>query len=115
MTTNQAVETERGRRHSFVGTVVSDKTDKTRVVLVERTVRHPTYEKIVRRRKRFYVHDEKNESRAGDRVEIVGTRPISKLKRWRLLRIVKAAERLAVEASAAAAGKDEPAAKEVPA
>jgi len=82
---------ERGRRHLFHGTVVSDKADKTRVVLVERVVRHALYEKIQRKRSKFYVHDERNESHAGDFVEITGTRPLSKLKRWRLVRIVKSA------------------------
>ena len=82
---------ERGRRHLFHGTVVSDKADKTRVVMVERVVRHALYEKIQRKRSKFYVHDERNESHVGDFVEIAGTRPLSKLKRWRLVRVVKSA------------------------
>lgn len=95
---------ERGRRHLFRGTVVSDKCDKTRVVRVERTVRHAVYEKIQRKRSKFYVHDERNESHAGDLVEIAGTRPLSKLKRWRLVRVLKAAPRVV---SAKAAGEGE--------
>jgi len=96
----------RGRRHLFHGTVVSDKADKTRVVLVERKVRHALYEKIQRKRSKFYVHDERNESRMGDFVEIVGTRPLSKLKRWRLARIVKSAPARAA-AQAPSAGESE--------
>jgi small subunit ribosomal protein S17 len=91
-------------RHVFHGVVVSDKADKTRVVSVQRTVRHARYEKIVRRRSKFYVHDEKNESHVGDLVEIMGTRPLSKLKRWRLVRVVKTAPK-AVQMAAEAAGE----------
>lgn len=91
----------RGRRHSFNGVVVSDKTDKTIVVSVERLTRHPQYEKIVRRKSKFYVHDEKNEAAVGDIVEIMGTRRISKQKRWRLVRIVKALPKLGKAAAAA--------------
>lgn len=71
------------------GVVVSDKMNKTRVVLVERLKRHPLYEKVIRVRKRYYVHDEENTSREGDRVKIIETRPLSKLKRWKLLEIIK--------------------------
>jgi small subunit ribosomal protein S17 len=92
MTTDK--KTERNRRRGFQGIVVSDKTDKTRVVNVQRLVRHPRYEKIVRRRSKFYVHDEDNLSHVGDQVEIVSTRPMSKLKRWRLVRVVKVAEKV---------------------
>ncbi|MFH2203638.1 MAG: 30S ribosomal protein S17 [Elusimicrobiota bacterium] len=96
MTTDSTNKTPRNNRRAFVGTVVSDKASKTRVVSVQRLVRHPRYEKIVRRRSKFYVHDEKNASHVGDRVEIMSARPMSKLKRWRLVRIIKAAERLEV-------------------
>jgi len=92
MTTDSTKKDSRARRRGFVGVVVSDKADKTRVVTVQRLVRHPRYEKIVRRRSKFYVHDEKNESRVGDQVEIMSTRPLSKLKRWRLVRVVQAAK-----------------------
>lgn len=100
--TPDSAGTVRPRRHTFQGVVVSDKADKTRVVSVQRQVRHPAYEKIMRKRTKFYVHDEENTSREGDLVEIAGTRPLSKLKRWRLVRIVKAAPRQAVSADASA-------------
>ena len=92
-----AVENDgkRARRRVIQGVVVSDKADKTRAVDVERRVKHPFYEKIIRRRSRFYAHDERNESHEGDLVEIMSTRPLSRLKRWRLVRIVKAAPRVA--------------------
>ena len=82
---------DRARRHRFTGVVLSDKADKTRVVQVEWLYRHPRYDKTLRKRSKFYIHDEKNEAHAGDRVEIAGTRPLSKLKRWRLVRIVEKA------------------------
>jgi len=71
------------------GRVVSDKMDKTRVVLVERTTKHPLYGKIIRRSKKYKFHDEANESRVGDVVKIMETRPLSKDKRWRLVEIVQ--------------------------
>lgn len=71
------------------GRVVSDKMDKTRVVLIERTTKHPLYGKIIRRSKKYKFHDEKNESRVGDIVKIMETRPLSKDKRWRLVEIVQ--------------------------
>ncbi len=83
----------RKRRKTLEGIVVSDRMDKTRVVKVERLVRHPFYEKVVRRESRFYVHDPGNASHEGDLVEIASTRPLSKTKRWRLARIVKASPR----------------------
>ncbi|OGR90412.1 MAG: 30S ribosomal protein S17 [Elusimicrobia bacterium RBG_16_66_12] len=81
------------------GVVVSDKMDKTRVVRVTRTVRHPFYKKVMTKSSKFHVHDEGNQSREGDLIEIVSTRPLSKLKRWRMVRVVKAAPR-AVETGA---------------
>ncbi len=72
-----------------VGTVLSDKMSKTRVVRVERLVRHGLYQKVLKVRKKFYVHDEKNESKVGDRVRIRETRPLSKSKRWELVEIMK--------------------------
>ena len=72
-----------------VGTVVSDKQDKTLVVAVKRSALHPLYKKVVKSTSKCYVHDEKNEAKAGDVVEIMETRPLSKLKRWRLVSIVK--------------------------
>lgn len=75
-------------RASKVGVVVSDRMDKTAVVAVERQVRHPAYKRIVRRTSRFFAHDEKNDARIGDSVEIVETRPMSKNKRWRIARVI---------------------------
>lgn len=83
---------KRGKRKVFVGTVVSDKMDKTVVVAVERLVRHPLYKKVIRKTSKFYAHDEQNECRVGDIVEIMETRPLSKLKRWRVVRIVQRAK-----------------------
>ncbi len=71
------------------GRVISDKMDKTRVVAVERVTRHPLYGKIIRRTKKYKMHDEANESRVGDIVKIMETKPISKDKRWRLVEITR--------------------------
>lgn len=79
----------RAARKIRVGVVVSDKMDKTRVVAISWHTTHPRYHKVLRRTSRFYAHDEKNEAHAGDRVEIMETRPLSKLKRWRITRIVE--------------------------
>ncbi len=81
----------KGERKQRVGIVVSDKMDKTRVVMVETLVQHPRYKKYVKRRKKFYAHDENNESRVGDLVQIMETRPLSKLKRWRIVKILRKA------------------------
>lgn len=81
----------RNLRKVLTATVVSDKMDKTRVVLVERRAAHPLYKKVVKHTSKCYIHDENNESKIGDVVEIMETRPLSKLKRWRLVRIIKAA------------------------
>lgn len=72
-----------------IGTVVSDKMQKTRVVEVARVYRHKKYKKTVRETKKYYVHDENNMSKIGDKVKIEFSRPISKLKRWKLVEIVK--------------------------
>ncbi len=82
-----------GIKRQRVGMVVGDKMDKTRVVVYEFLEKDPIYEKYVRRRKKFYVHDENNESRIGDLVKIEETIPLSKLKRWRLVEIIRKAER----------------------
>ena len=74
-----------------VGLVVSDKMNKTRVVAVERMFRHAQYQRVVKRTTRFKAHDEQNESKAGDRVLIVETRPLSKDKRWRVKEILERA------------------------
>jgi small subunit ribosomal protein S17 len=76
---------------SIIGRVVSDKTDKTRTVLVERKVRHPLYGKFIRRSTRLYVHDEANESRLGDTVRVRECRPLSRLKRFALVEVVSRA------------------------
>jgi len=83
---------ERGKRKSAVGVVTSDKMNKTRRVELPRLVRHPKYNKYIKRRTICYVHDEKNESRTGDTVEIMESRPLSKLKNWRLVRVVAKAK-----------------------
>jgi small subunit ribosomal protein S17 len=93
MTAEGAMEA-RGARKKLMGTVTSDKMDKTVVVRVERLVPHEVYKKYVRRRESFKAHDEKNEFRVGDRVEIVETRPMSRDKRWRVARLI---ERLATQ------------------
>lgn len=79
----------RGRRKVRVGVVVSDRMDKTVVVAVERIMRHPLYGKTVKRTKKFHAHDENNECRVGDVVEIMETRPLSKTKRWRVSRVIQ--------------------------
>jgi small subunit ribosomal protein S17 len=91
---------DRGRRRTEIGVVTSDKMNKTRRVEIPRLVKHATYGKYVRRRTVCHVHDENNESKAGDTVEIVESRPYSKSKHWRLIRVVK---RLATGEEAAAA------------
>jgi small subunit ribosomal protein S17 len=78
----------RGKRRIAVGVVTSDKMNKTRRVEIGRLVKHARYGKMIRRRTVCHVHDEKNESRAGDTVEIMESRPLSRTKHWRLLRIV---------------------------
>ncbi len=90
-----ASETEmekRGIRKSKVGTVVSDRMEKTVVVRVERIVPHPVYKKYVKKRTTYKAHDEKNEYQVGDRVEIVETRPLSKDKCWRVSRLIERPE-----------------------
>ena len=81
---SDTVKTQPGTR-TLTGSVVSDRRDKTITVLVERSVKHPVYGKILRRRSKIHAHDEHNECRVGDKVTIVETRPISKQKSWRLL------------------------------
>ncbi len=81
----------RARRKMRVGVVVSDKMDKTVVVTVETTGRHPLYGKTVRARRKFKAHDERKEAHVGDRVLIAETRPLSKDKRWRVVKVVEKA------------------------
>lgn len=80
---------ERNLRKTRTGLVVSDKMDKTIVVAIEDNVKHPTYGKIIKRTSKVHAHDEKGECQIGDKVEIMETRPLSKTKRWRLVRIVE--------------------------
>lgn len=82
-------EEKRNMRKSKVGVVVSDKMKKTRIVGVERRVRHPLYGKYLTRTTKLVVHDPEEQSKIGDVVKVVETRPLSKTKRWRLLEIIK--------------------------
>ena len=82
----------RGMRKTRVGVVVSDKMDKTITIAVKYRVRHPLYGKIMNRTTKIKAHDEKNECGIGDTVRIMETRPMSKMKRWRLLEIVEKAK-----------------------
>jgi small subunit ribosomal protein S17 len=82
----------RGRRQVKVGRVVSDKMDKTVVVAVENTVTHRLYHRYLKRTSKFAAHDEQNQCHVGDVVEIVSSRPLSRMKRWRVRRILKRAE-----------------------
>ena len=83
---------ERNLRKTRVGTVVSDKMDKTVVVAVQDNVKHPLYKKIMKRTITFKAHDEENVCGIGDRVRIMETRPLSKDKRWRLVEIIEKAK-----------------------
>ena len=85
-------ETTRAFRKTRVGTVISDKMDKTIVVAIEDSVQHKLYKKIVKRTYKLKAHDENNECRVGDRVTVMETRPLSKDKRWRLAAIVEKAK-----------------------
>ncbi len=82
----------KGQRKELVGTVLSAKMDKTAVVEVERRARHPLYEKVMRLRKKYKVHDEENACRNGDTVRIVESRPLSREKRWRIDEILERSE-----------------------
>ena len=86
-----AEDKERSPRKVLVGVVTSAKMDKTRRVEVKRTAKHQKYGKFLRRRTVCYVHDAQNQSQVGDQVEIMETRPLSKLKSWRLVRVLAAA------------------------
>jgi small subunit ribosomal protein S17 len=86
------VEQDRGRRKTRIGTVVSDKGDKTVVIAVERRYAHPLYGKQVTRTTKYHAHDENNEYHVGDSVRIMETRPLSKLKRWRVVDLIERAK-----------------------
>jgi len=114
-TTKTPAEKTTGRR-VLQGIVTRDKMAKTRRVEVERLVRHTKYGKFVKRRTVCYAHDEKNESHLGDTVEIIESRPLSKLKRWELVKIVKKApSRTLSNLEGAVAGADAAAAAPAPA
>jgi len=85
-------QNKRSLRKTRVGKVVSNKMDKTIVVAIEDSVKHPLYKKIVRRTVKFKAHDENNECSVGDKVLIMETRPISREKRWRLVEIIEKAK-----------------------
>ena len=85
----ESTTAERNRRRVLQGTVTSAACAKTITVLVERTFAHPKYGKFVRKHKKYHAHDERSEAQVGDVVEIMATRPMSKLKRWRLTRVVE--------------------------
>ncbi|MBK9388485.1 MAG: 30S ribosomal protein S17 [Planctomycetes bacterium] len=86
---------ERAQRRTLIGQVTSDKMEKSITVQVTRLERHAKYGKFIRRYTRLHAHDENNEARTGDMVEVMQTRPLSKLKRWRLVRIVQSAPKQA--------------------
>jgi small subunit ribosomal protein S17 len=90
-TEQQTTTTERNRRKTRLGTVVSDKMDKTVVVQVTDRKAHPLYKKVIQHRVRFKAHDEGNECKVGDLVRIMETRPLSKDKRWRVMEVVEKA------------------------
>jgi small subunit ribosomal protein S17 len=87
-----AVAADRKRRKVLRGRVASDKMHKSVVVTIERLVEHPLYGKRIKRTSRYTAHDETNESKVGDLVEIMETRPLSKTKRWRVLRVIERAK-----------------------
>lgn len=93
MSTEQtaAAADDRGNRKRVIGTVVSDRMLKTRTVAVTELYRHPQYGKFMKRTQKYHVHDEKNDSKAGDKVLIVETRPLSATKRWRLMKVLERA------------------------
>jgi small subunit ribosomal protein S17 len=90
--TSKATSSERGLRKTQDGVVVSSKMNKTIVVAVVRQVRHAQYGKFIRKTNKFYAHDEANQCGVGDRVRIVETRPLSKLKRWKVESIIRKAD-----------------------
>ena len=96
MAESTATETVRKARRTLMGVVTSDKMSKTRRVEIERLVKHRQYGKYIKRRTVCYVHDENNDSHAGDVIEIMESRPLSKLKRWRIVRVVTRAPGRAV-------------------
>ena len=90
-----AAAEKRSQRKERVGEVIGNKMNKTIIVRVERRYPHPKFKKVVTGYKKFYAHDEKNDAKVGDRVRIEETRPLSKLKRWRLVEVVERAVEVA--------------------
>ena len=83
------MESNRGQKVKRIGVVVSDKMDKTIVVKVERQFSHPLYKRTVKKSKKFMAHDEESKAKIGDRVEIIESRPYSRAKRWKLVRVLE--------------------------
>jgi small subunit ribosomal protein S17 len=83
---------QRGLRKTRIGTVISDKMDKTITIAIERKVSHPIYKKYFKKTTKLMAHDEKSECRVGDKVKVMETRPLSKNKRWRMVEIVEKAK-----------------------
>ena len=92
MTNSQTATKPRGERKLRQGVVVSDKMDKTVVVQIDRRTTHPLYRKTVTRSEKLHAHDETNDVRVGDRVQIAETRPLSKQKRWRVVEVIERAK-----------------------
>jgi small subunit ribosomal protein S17 len=92
MTNNDAVTKPRGERKLRQGVVVSDKMDKTVVVEIRRRTTHPLYRKTITRTEKLHAHDETNDVRVGDRVQVAETRPLSKKKRWRVTEVLERAK-----------------------
>ena len=91
-TTNPEATPERNLRKSREGVVVSNKMNKTIVIAIVERIRHQKYEKFITRTKKLYAHDETNSAQLGDRVRVMETRPLSKLKRWRVIEILERAK-----------------------
>jgi small subunit ribosomal protein S17 len=91
--TQAAAAEPRRHRQAVVGVVTSARMQKTIVVKVTRTVQHGKYKRVVRKSKKYYAHDEKGEARVGDTVRVVASRPLSRLKRWRLAEVVQRSRR----------------------
>ncbi len=81
----------RNARKTRIGVVVSNRMNKTIAVELERTMKHPVYTRVIKRKSKLYAHDEKNECAIGDKVMVMETRPLSKLKRWRLIKVLEKA------------------------
>ncbi len=89
---SESTQAERGQRKVRIGKVVSSKMNKTIVVSIVRMVKHPLYKKYIKRTTKLYAHDEKNDAREGDTVRVVETRPLSKLKCWRVQEVLERAK-----------------------